>query len=111
VRGLPEWLGLKSAQAPRLSVGWVRGSGLRWRSVPNDDRDPMETLDYTGCSLPWPRRLRPGLVSLAGAVQFRVLEQTAKGLVEEPSGMRTWVITSLGRAKRHLWHGHILALA
>ncbi len=41
------------------------------------------------------------------AMRFRVLEQTAKGLVDEPPGVKAWVIKSLDRAKWHLWHGHV----
>jgi hypothetical protein len=40
-------------------------------------------------------------------MRFQVLEQTAKGLVDEPAGVRVWVIKSLDRAKWHLWHGHV----
>jgi hypothetical protein len=41
------------------------------------------------------------------AMRFRVLEQTAKGMVDEPRGVKAWVIKSLDRAKWHLWHGHV----
>jgi hypothetical protein len=41
------------------------------------------------------------------AMRFQVLEQTAKGLVDEPPGVKAWVIKSLDRAKWHLWHGHV----
>jgi hypothetical protein len=40
------------------------------------------------------------------AMRFQVLGQTAKGLVDQPPGVKAWAIKSLDRAKWHLWHGH-----